>query len=335
MQDDSLPLDSTLKTSHNNGEADNFYAECMPELEKLEGIRLDKLAIYNLRKKLATGLSVVLVPAFGYVDFWLLGLQRGDGNSFAGVTVLAMAALWTWVNRPKRSYTKAYKKKILPNLASLFGNFEYQHDGKIDMDQMQPTKIIPHHHKYKSEDYFSGQYKNVAIEFCEMRLTKKKKSGKRTRTVTVFKGLAIHLKFQAKKFYGHTIVQKDQGKLGEWFKEKGSNLKRANLVDPEFEAAFDAYTNDQVEARYLIDPIMIEKIKSLYSEYNGKAISLAFHDEQMLILIASNHNHFEPANIHTLATTPESLMSMKREIENIISIIDKLSLYNPRDAHNE
>ena len=274
----------------------------------------------------------VIIPACGYIDYWLLRIQSDDGD-FAGITILAATALWHWVTSPKRRYAKAYKKDILPSLARLFGDFTYRVNGKIDMKVMNPSKIIPYHQKCETEDYFQGTYKGINIEFCEMKLTKRSGSGKRRRTITVFKGLAVLLQLNYKKFYGHTILDKDQSKLGSWFKEKGSNLKKANLVDPEFERIFDVYTNDQVEARYLIDPKMIEDIKGLYLEYNGDKMAAAFYDTQMLILIASRYNHFEPADIYVRATSPESILSMKGEIERILSLVDQLSLYDPHAVH--
>jgi hypothetical protein len=209
------------------------------------------------------------------------------------------------------------------------GNFSYQADGKIPMDELKPSKIIPGNDSYESEDYFEGTFKNVHMRFAEIKLTETHGSGKNRRTVTTFKGLCILLKMYKKKFYGHTILVKDQGKLAEWFRDKTSDLNKANLVDPEFEKLFEVYTNDQVEARYLIDPVGIERIKALYTEYNGEKMGAAWYEGQLLIMIASKHNHFEPADISVPATDPESLQTMKREIEQILSIIDRLELYDP------
>jgi len=48
-------------------------------------------------------------------------------------------------------------------------------------------------------------------------------------------------------------------------------------------------------------------------------------------LIGSNVNHFEPASIHTPATSENDLLAMHREIGQILSIVDRLSLYDPRE----
>jgi len=242
-----------------------FLDQCRPKLKQLESFRLEKLRAFEFRKKIGIPIAAVMTPVLGYIDYWLLLLQRGSDDSAAGITLLGGAMIWGWVTHPKRQYTRAYKKDILPDIARLFGDFTYDMKGKIPMKAMKPSKIIPRHSTYTSEDYFSGTYKNVGINFSEIEL--KKQSGKTT--VTVFKGLAILLTQGTRKFYGHTILTRDQGAIGGWFKTQTSDLKRADLTDPEFEKLFDVFTNDQVEARYLIDPLIVENLKALYREYNG------------------------------------------------------------------
>ena len=303
-----------------------FLDECRPKLDELEDVRRDKLKMFEMRKKLALPIAALLTPLLGFVDYWLLFLRSSD-DSAAGLSIAGLAGLWAWVSSPKRQYARAYKSDILPEIAGLFGDFTYDVKGKIPMDAMKPSKVVPNHTIYTSEDYFSGEYKNVGITFSEIEL--RKKSGKNT--VRVFKGLAVLLTHGTRKFHGHTILTKDLAGLNKWFKKQTSQFKRADLVDPEFERLFDVYTTDQVEARYLIDPRIIENLKSLYKEYSGDKMMAAFYDDHFLILIGSNVNHFEPADINTPATNEDGLLAMKREIGQILSIVDKLSLYDPRN----
>ena len=351
----------------------DFMASAKEDLEELEVIRKAKKKVYEFRKRIGVPIAGLLAIPSLYIDYLLLFTFGGgsDDDGGAGLTIVLLGAAWWWITQPKRQYAKAYKEKILPRLAKLFGNLTYQIDGKIDMDVMQPSKIVPHHHKYKTEDHFKGTFKGVDLEFSEIELKQRRRSNKRTRYVTVFKGVAVLLKMQKKKFHGHTILERNAGKISEWFKERSKGLKRANLVDPEFEKIFDVYTNDQVEARYLIDPIMIESLKELDEEFKKYkprrfyetsdkasffasvlgltkfqgvrnhfqhkkgAITSAYYENKMLILISSPHNHFEPADLTVPATDEESLLQMKHEIGKILSIIDKLNLYDPRHVETE
>tara|TARA_B100001989_G_scaffold252619_1_gene235357 strand:+ start:7449 stop:8486 length:1038 start_codon:yes stop_codon:yes gene_type:complete len=316
-------------------EDDAFLEKSKVHLESLEEIRKRKLKTYNWRKKIAIPAAFIVTPLLGYIDYLLLFIQSSNDEGGGGLSLFALGALYWWVTQPKREYAKAFKQTILPELAKLFGDFKYILKGQIQLHEMQPSKILPRHDRYQSEDYFEGQYKGVNIKFSEIDFQQKRRNKNRTYYVSVFKGLAVLLELSGKKFYGHTIMDRDRGKISEWFKEKSSNLKRANLVDPEFEKIFDVYTNDQVEARYLIDPLMIERMKGLQAEYDGEAMTASFYDSKMLVLIQSKHNHFEPADLHIPATDPYSVLNMKKEIGEILSLIDRLELYNPDKVHQE
>lgn len=300
----------------------DFMARCRPKLAVLEAIRVEKLAVFKRRKILAMPLVALFTPVFGFIDYWLLMLQRNNDDSGAGLTLVVLGALWFWVTRPKRQYAKAYKTKVLPEIAQLFGDFTYDVSGKIPMTVMKPSGIIPSHSHYHSEDHFVGLYKGVSIDVSEIKLTKK--SGKTT--VTVFKGLAILLSGGTRPFSGRTIIVKDKTSIGAWAKSKISGLKPANFVDLEFERLFDVFTTDQTEARYLIDPVIMENLKTLQSHYNGDSLMASFYDDHVMILIASDSKHFEPAAIDIPATDETELMAMRDEIANILSIVDQLSL---------
>jgi len=313
-------------------EEKDFLDNAKDKLAKLEIIRRKKFKIFSRRKKLAVPAAVVLTPVLVFADYWLLMLQRSSDDSAAGLTFAFLGGLYWWVTQPRRDYAKAYKRKILPSLAKLFGNFTYNVDGRVPMHAMRPSKIVPRHDKYESEDFFAGEYKGVGIKFSEVNLKQKQRSKNKTRYVTVFKGLAILLDMKSKRFLGHTILDYNKGKISEWFKERSLDLKRANLVDPVFEGRFDAYTNDQVEARYLIDPTMMERLNGMYEEYDGNKMAAAFYDSKMLILISSKHNYFEPARLEIPATDPRSILSMKKEIGEILSIVERLEIYDPYEV---
>lgn len=327
----SFPAISDVRTK----QEEDFLKACQPHLEALENIRQKKLQSYSWRKRVAMGGATAFVPPLAYLDFWLLFLQRSSGDdSIGGITALFLGALYWWLTQPRREYARAYKDKILPQLAELFGGFLYWDDGAIPVYKMQSSKILPRHDKYEAQDYFVGQYKGVNVEFSEVDFKQKRRSKNRTYYVSVFKGLAVLLDMNSRRFFGHTLLDRDRSMMVEWFKEKSGGLKRANLVDPEFEKIFDVYTNDQVEARYLIDPVMIENLKSLQDEYDGENITAAFYESKLLVLIKSDHNYFEPAKLEVPATDPRSILRMKREIGQILSLIDRLSLYDPDRVTN-
>lgn len=307
-----------------------FVKAVEPDLHELEDIRLVKLAQYKRRKHIGTIIACIGVPFTALIDYMLLFggwlVSSSSDDSAAGLTIAFLAALWWWVSGPKRQYARNYKKTILPKIAQTLGNLTYNPNGKLIINDYRKTKIVPNYDYAKFEDHFAGEYKGTHIELSEIELEDERGSGKHRRRVTTFKGL-VFLIDVPKTFFGHTILKPNQGSVFEWLNEKTLGLERADLVSPEFEKIYDAYTNDQVEARYLIHPVMIEKFTALSREYDGQGrVLAAYFEGKLLLMLPTQKNHFEPADIHIAATNIESLLEMKRELTAVLSIVDQLEL---------
>lgn len=314
-----------------------FEEELRPAMEKLEALRRKKYAAYQSHKKTAALLALALIPAALHTDYRIL-----NGTGFPFISLLTALSLAVWAIAPRLTYAAAYKKHALPALAALFGDFIYQEDGGIPEEDLQRSKILPHYDRITAEDYFKGRYKNTELCFAEIRLKEERKIKKyerskyveKTELVDVFQGLAVLVTLPENKFFGHTVAVQNRGRIAEYLHEKATGLKRADLVSPTFEKDYDVYTSDQVEARYLIDPIMIERIQELKGFYGTQGISLAYYDNHFLALIPSRKNLFEPPKINIQTLDTETLAYLKQEIENVLHIIDHLKLYNAGKRRN-
>lgn len=304
-------------------------------LKQIETLRLEKLDVFKFRRKLGIPLACVVVPFLGFIDYWLIFLRvSSSDDSIGGLSFVFLGVLYGWVTQPKRQYVKHYKKIAMPLIATLLGGFTYRLDGKIPSSILRKSKVAPSFDRYVGEDYFEGEYKGVEVLLSEIKLERKHRDSKgRVRYSTVFKGLAIVINLHDKRFYGHTVVDKNKGRIGEFFREKTTSMRRADLVDPEFESLYDVFTTDQVEARYLIDPAMIERFKALQDHYDGEDVRAAFFDDSLLMLIRSDHNYFEPEGLEVPATDLRSLIQMKKEVEEVLSLVDLLRLYDPTKVH--
>jgi len=302
-------------------------------VEKLEAFRLEKYAAYQRHRKTSALLAFLFIPAALFSDGKIL-----TACDLPITSMFTVIALLIWAILPRLTYAAAYKKHALPALAAMLGDFIYQEDGSIPADDMIPSKILPHYDRISAEDYFQGRYKDTDICFAELRLEEKHTTTKYVRGKyikesefrDVFRGLAVLVTLPKNKFYGHTIVVQNRGSIAEYLHEKATWLKRANLVSPLFEKDYDVYTSDQVEARYLIDPVMTERIQELKGFYGTTGISLAYYDSRFLALIPSKKNLFEPPKISIQTLDLETLAHLKREIENVLHIVDHLRLYDAK-----
>ena len=99
---------------------------------------------------------------------------------------------------------------------------------------------------------------------------------------------------------------------------------RVKLENPDFEKTFDVYSTDQIEARYLLSPSMMERLLALDREFN-KNITISFRDSNILIAIPESRNHFEAS----IWKPMDDLSQLKNDfsmIHALVSIVEDLNL---------
>ena len=100
-----------------------------------------------------------------------------------------------------------------------------------------------------------------------------------------------------KHFKTHTLVLPDTAE--KLFGKIGQNLQsmsftRGELIkleDPEFEKEFCVYGDDQIEARYILSPALMQRIVEFKRKWNTK-VYLSFKDSKVYIAIKLNKNLF-------------------------------------------
>lgn len=251
------------------------------------------------------------------------------GSFFVATLFLA------WASYPVVVYRQSVKSDIFPDVFSFFGpEFSYNPNGLIDMDEIEPSGIVPSYDYYHIEDGIKGRYKGVDLKISELKLREERGSGKNRRTVTTFKGIAVILEAH-KDFSGWTIVRKDQGfianfvssKLGTLSRKKSAELENVRLEDPEFEKMFEVYGTDQIEARFLLTTSFMQRLLDLKNALDGKGLQCAFYQKKLLIMVSSKHNYFETSSVCEPATFVNDINIILREMAVIFDIINILKLH--------
>ncbi len=160
---------------------------------------------------------------------------------------------------------------------------------------------------------------------------KKYKDNKgRTRYSTIFQGLFIVADFH-KNFYGQTVILPDLAQntfgnlIGNWLQSK--NLSRDELVkmdNPDFEKEFVVYSNDQIEARYILSHTMMERLLD-FKKKTAHDIHISFVDNHLHLAIDYGKDLFEP----TVFTSLLDEKLTKEYINNLylaVSIVEELKL---------
>jgi hypothetical protein len=226
------------------------------------------------------------------------------------------------------------KGMITQQVAKQFGlDFQVQPEDTSLIFEMKKLRLVPYWDRASFEDRIIGERRGVPFEFFEAHLEDERtetdsKGNTSTRWVTVFRGQVIRMK-APREFYGVTLIARDAG----WFNALGeafSDLKRARLEDPDFEKAFQVYTTDQVEARYLLTPDVMARIMALETTFKGRSLQACFNNGQ-LFLSVQEKNLFEMKDImKTAIDDPTRLAQTVQDFGLVFRLIDDLAV--PRGA---
>jgi hypothetical protein len=282
-----------------------YGKELLPSIKELDSKRkatLSKLLIFTL---------LMILSAFAVMGFaaGIFIFARPLSFTFCCLPILPLlwlVAYFFGFSKITQPYRRQYKSNVMPKIVKYVDEgLNYDPKGKIPLESFIKSAIfteIPD--EYSCEDRVYGKLGQTGIDFCEVLARKKDRDhdmdGRRqTRYTTIFRGLFMVLDFN-KRLKRKTLVlpdtaEKIMGKMvGGFLQSKNPNRPPlVRLEDPDFEKHFVVYSEDQVEARYVLSTSLMRAITE-YREKAGKNISLSFFENSLIVAIPFRKNLFEP-----------------------------------------
>ena len=181
-------------------------------------------------------------------------------------------------------------------------------------------KLLPGHNRENWEDEISGAREGVDFVFCEAHL-RKESSGRKKRTRTVFHGQLIVLDYH-KEFLGETVVRRDAGMLNRLMKP-GKEFKQVGITSSKFEKIFEAWSTDQVEARDLLDPVVLERFEELDRLFGGAKIRAAFTDGKLIVALETG-DKLNMGSMFTPLPGADRVEKILKEFDVLFDLMDVL-----------
>lgn len=312
---------------------DALHARLEPVLRHLESGRAAKS---EKCRRVAQGCAL-----FGGVGAAICAFLSLSGvAAFAWVALPLGLALLVWssiVAGEKKEYQSGFKMMVMPELVAAFGALRYHGGAGLSEDDFNLANLHEHPDRFSSEDLVEGQIGATKIRFCEVqaqrRETRRDSKGRTTtHYVTFFQGLLVIADFN-KHLTGTTYVLPEGltgslGNFGAGLQSLGGQLSgRGELVrleDPEFERHFKAFSNDQIEARYVLSSSLMRRFLDLRAGFGG-AVSACFRGESLYLTIALSNNWFEAPSLSTPLDFA-ALSGVLQQLQSATGIVEILDL---------
>ena len=105
-----------------------------------------------------------------------------------------------------------------------------------------------------------------------------------------------------------------------------SNLKHSiNLEDIDFEKKWKVYSQDQIEARCLLNPKFMEQLKNVQKYFYGKKIDCSFWKNNLLIAIHTNEDMFETTSLFSSTLSYKNMRKVVTQFYSVFAIIEELN----------
>lgn len=295
-----------------------YHKNVMPTLLKLEKERKKWILIYRIFAFLVLFGAIIA----GIYLYMFLGSISSD------LIVLFMAFIIIYFSRNtlKKKFERKVKPLIMESLMKAFGNFHWTEKPLISSSELFNAKIFGKFTKRNDDDNFYGKYNDFDIVINEMALYEKGEKLFNPEFQT-FYGIVLKVPMN-KNFTGETFVGSE-----ELINPEKHGLEAVQLEDIEFNKIFSAFSTNQIEARYILTPSFMERMKEISKEFKTKSIlayqtvSAAFLNNTAYIAISSQgRDMFSICDFSKTLTNTAQYQKLFNDIISILSIIDTLKL---------
>jgi hypothetical protein len=301
-----------LLTLDDGGLAKLYDERVAPILQSQEAKRVSAMRTYITRAILG-GIGSLGVVAIGYAF-------SHDVINALIFGALAFAGAHWFAYLPLQDVATNAKSQSLTAIADAIGcTFQMSAFDPAALPKFQELHLLPSCDRSDYSDCFTGSHHGCAFAFYEGHLEDKVRTKNGEHWKTVFRGQLIRIAFP-KKFLGTTIVRRDAGFFN-FVQRWMSSLQRVGLSDSRLEKAFEVYSNDQVEARYLIHPVFMERLLELEACFQGKNLRCAFSEGDLLVAVEGG-DKFEVGTMFLRLDDIARARSIVADLTEIMRVID-------------
>lgn len=244
---------------------------------------------------------------------------------FCGFAFFVVVIAWCLSNEVKEQLFTLDRKnelKIL-NVLKYLSNFDFKKNSTIKQ-LLKNANLFNKKYRSETDTFFSGCLHNTHF-FVEEKILYTADHAD-----DLFEGIVIAIPTTKKMSY-KTIVQDTLFRnvnRTNYYKINRPNLQEIEIEDIEFMKEYSIYSANQIEARRLLTPIFIERVKKLKEIFNAKYMDIAFLDGYVLIALDTKKNMFETFLMNNSITDSSIFGQLYDEMEALSHLIKTLKIDN-------
>jgi hypothetical protein len=292
-----------------------------------------------IERRVAIRICIVLVPIMlAIVGFMLF--YRADapvsapGRIFVlvipvfGVLTVIGGAYLYWAFSELESWGDRLRRDLYRLIFDRLG-YRYTADSSLAlMDEVHQCGILKDYDERHVEDRVQGAVGKTQFDLSDCKLVRKyKRRNAGEGRETVFHGLIGSFTFP-KPFHGQTVVLVDKGTISNRLSGLLRDDKRVVLENAEFEDLFEVFSTDQVEARYLLNPVFMERLIALRRHFRAP-LQAAFRDGKLYIAVDLGEDHFRNPPVHFDVSDPGEIHLVMFRVRLISEAVEMLNLNSP------
>ena len=296
-------------------------------LAELE-VQRKKILYTKIKAWLAIIIGITSILVATGLGVLILGVITGATLIIYGIVLLNKIA------KIEAAYKSSFKNDIIgASLSAIDATLSISPEDGISENEFNFSQLFSATpDRYFTEDLIAGKIDKTSFYFAEIHAEYKTetqtKNGRQIHWHDILKGIIFTGDFN-KHFNGITIIRpKDFGSsLGAWFAKNVYSFGDKEVVELEndaFNKNFMVHSNDQIEARYILTPSLMERIE-LLNEKCAYTISLSFVNANMYIAFPLDKNYFEPPIFKSLLN-PNLLQDDLSILSFMYDIVHELDL---------
>lgn len=145
-------------------------------------------------------------------------------------------------------------------------------------------------------------------------------------TASKLRGVLIEFDMP-KHFFGHTFMYENAITAQALRCRSKKGFMQVRLEDSDFNHRYVVFSDNQVEARYVLTPTFMENIKNIALSFMARFYRLSFQNNKMLLLVATNKDLFKMGDVRK-NTDKATFDLIYDEITSVLKLID---LFNLKD----